>query len=292
MDPSGSAKQERMGHEGARRFWVQTAVGASAHRGRRAPTSCPSQPDLGAGRPVPLIVIVTDALRWPQRFRCRPRDEETHMAEEQVFPSSPLQTAASAQRPEVLESFPPGNRSVIAGAALMGIAARVVRNYAMDPAASVSPGFRRAVQQPSNHGGSLSGSMTVGCILQPRLWCRPRTSSAFTAMRRGGAGNTLTPEKLTQPSQPLCPAPMGHDGVRPSNGGCCSWHRPGGDAGDLRATVEHGQGTDGRRLHAHPTMQTSMGGRCWSSGSYMEAATPGSSSTCNGLLHGPGRPRR
>ena len=303
---------ERIGPQGPDGARFETAIHAGAHGSRAYKLYIPS--GLGAGQPVPLVVMLHGCTQSPDDFAAGTRMNT--LAEEQVFLVVYPDQPASANVQKCWNWFNPGDQERDCGepALIAGITRQVMRDYAIDPArvyvAGLSAGGAAAAIMAAAYPDLYAA---VGVHSGLACGAASDIPSAFAAMRQGGAGTRRRPlhGAMARETGRTVPTIVFHADrdttVHPSNGEYVLAQARAA-AGDLRTTVEHGQAPNGgrrftRTLHANDRGKAVLeqwvvhgGGHAWSggspTGSYTDPGGPDASREMLRFFHDHPHPAR
>src|SRR3984957_2818947 len=275
--------------DGAR---LEKAHHAGVHGRRTYKLYVPS--GLRAGHPVPLVVMLHGCTQSPDDFAIGTRMNT--LAEEQIFLVAYPAQPASANAQKCWNWFSPGDQERDSGepALIAGITRQVIRDYAVDPArvyvAGLSAGGAAAAIM-----GEAYPDLYAAVGVHSGLACGAASDipSAFAAMRQGEAGTRRQASGGARAARRTVPTIVFHaendTTVHPRNGEHVL-AQAGATAGELRTTVEHGQGPNGgrtftRTLHANNRGMAVLGQ--WSVRAGVSALFGGSSSGCYTDPRGP-----
>jgi hypothetical protein len=160
--------------------------------------------------------------------------------------------------------------------------------------AGLSAGGAAAVimGQPIPISTQPSGCIRASPVVPPATFPPPsQPCDKAQPERDAGPYTGRWPEKPAGPSQPLCSTPIGTRRCTPATESMswCKPVRPPATCGPRWNTARYRMADAGSRA---PSMQTIVGRRCWSSGSYMEVATPGPAAVPGGPAQTRGGPMR
>jgi poly(hydroxyalkanoate) depolymerase family esterase len=240
-------------------------------------------PSRYRGEPVPLVVMLHGCTQSPDDFAAGTRMNE--LAEERLFLVAYPEQPASANAQKCWNWFNPGDQMRSRGepALIAGITRQAMRNYAVDPArvyvAGMSAGGAAAAIM-----GAAYPDLYAAVGVHSGLACGVAhdISSAFAAMRQGGAPPSPGSQSGTKLSGRLVPTIVFHADrdsiVHPTNGDQVMAQAAAPAGRPLRSTIERGQVPGGHRysrtVHADasgsPVLEHWVihgGGHAWSGGS-------------------------